>query len=506
MVLITPQPEAGTTVTLLLGPDKIPMQPARVNEVNGWFCDIAGDLAFASAEFAAVRLDRGEEHWTTSPRWIDHLAELHHSTQAARFLDPIRELENSASSAEQRRILDDLQTVAQALFTDFASFRDIGFGKAQKEPEAKEDLAPPVDPAALIRSLEETQELGPVGSGPAGSVSITGILRLLFEAEQAVADIAADDEKLDEGQISEEEEKKGPEKEPPKDEAPKPESVNAKLQSKLAFQMEAFLANLSKPEFAESCSATQMIQAVCFPLAVALRGRRHGWVSNDSAEIWARKVVAVLFRGKTANSPGLLHSVEQRYSKRGLSNIFSEIVGDGTLWMVLIATLGHAEWREAGSFVEKAIALRQVFNGSTLISSAQAPRLVSLLGRLRTDNAHNYVSIVAPEVSDLLDRIENELEYVWQREAGMQVQRKIAHRIGDSLWRANVGWAVCVAEATGRDSILVRRGSEQVKIGAGFFVNVSELATRHPRLSELFTDLRSRLATPAPADIESVAL
>jgi hypothetical protein len=70
MVLITPQPEAGTTVTLLLGPDKIPMQPARVNEVNGWFCDIAGDLAFASAEFAAVRLDRGEEHWTTSPRWI----------------------------------------------------------------------------------------------------------------------------------------------------------------------------------------------------------------------------------------------------------------------------------------------------------------------------------------------------------------------------------------------------------------------------------------------------
>ena len=506
MALITPQPEAGTTVTLLLGPDKIPMQPARVNEVTGWFCDIAGDLPFASAEFAAVYLDRGEGHWTTSPRWIDHLAELHHSTQAARFLEPIRGLENSASSSEQRRILDDLQTVAQALFTDFASFRDIGFGKAQEAPDAKEDAAPPVDPAALIRSLEETQELGPVGSGPAGSVSITGILRLLFETEQGAADTAADDEKLDEGETPEEEPKKCPEKEPPKDEAPKPESVNAKLQAKLAVQMEAFLANLSKPEFAENCSATQMIQAVCFPLAVALRGRRHGWVSNDSAEIWAPKVVAVLFGGKTANSPGLLHSVERRYSERGLSNIFREIVGDGTLWMVLIATLGSSEWREAGSFIEKAIALRQVFKGSALISSAQAPRLVSLLGRLRIDDARNYVSFVAPEVSDLLDRIENELGSVWQREAGLQVERWITHQIGDSMWRANVGWAVCIAEATGRDSILVMRGSEKVKIGASFFVNVSELATRHPRLSKLFADLRERLAALAPADFESFAV
>jgi hypothetical protein len=501
MALITPQPEAGTTVTLLLGPDKIQMQPAGVNEGTGWFCGIASGLEFASSEFAKVRLDRGNEYWITSPRWIDHLVELHHSTQAARFLEPIRGLENSTSSAEQRRILDDLQTVAQALFSDFASFRDIGFGKAQEAFEEKENAAPPVDPAALIRSLEETQELGPVGSGLTASVSITGILRLLFEAEQTAADTAADDEKLDEGQLPDAEPKNAPDKDPPKDEAQKQESVNAKLQAKLASQMEAFLANLSKPEFAESCSATQMIQAVCFPLAVALGGRRHGWVSNDSAEIWARNVVAVLFRGKTVNSLGLLHTVEQHYNERGLSNIFREIVGDGTLWMVLITTLGNSEWHEAGTFIEKAIALRQVFKASALISSAQAPRLVGLLGYLRIDNAHRYLSVIAPEVSDLLDRIEDELRSIWQREAGQQVKRKIAHRIGDLLWRANVGWVVCLAEAMGPDSVLVRRASEQIKIGAGFFVNVSELATRHHCLSELFADLQALLTSQAPTDV-----
>jgi hypothetical protein len=501
MGLITPQPEDGTTVTLLLGSDKIKMKPAGVDEGTGWFCDIPGGLEFSASEFAQVRLDREKEHWITSPRWIDHLVELHHSTQAARFLEPIRGLENTASSTEQRRILDDLQTVALALFTDFASFRDIGFGKTQEALEEAKAVAPPVDPGALIRSLVETQELGPLGGGPAGSVSITGILRLLFEAERTVADTAANDEKLDEGQTPDADPKNAPDRDRPKDDAQKQESVSVKLQARLASQMNDFLGNLSEPEFAEKCSATQMIQGVCFPLAVALRGRRHGWVSNNSAETWARKVAAVLFRGKTVNSPGLLHSVEQRYKERGLADAFREIVGDGTLWMVLIATLGNSDWHETGTFIEKAMALRQVFKDSALISSAQAPRLMGLLGQLRIDDAHKYLSVVAPEVSDLLDRIEAELMPVWQSEARQQVERKVVHRIGDLLWRANVGWAVCLSEAIGRDSVSVRRGSEQVKIGAGFFVNVSELATRHHRLSELLTYLQARLASPVAPDV-----
>lgn len=64
-----------------------------------------------------------------------------------------------------------------------------------------------------------------------------------------------------------------------------------------------------------------------------------------------------------------------------------------------------------------------------------------------------------------------------------------------------MGWAVCLAEAIGRDSISVRRGNEQIKIGAGFFLNVSELATRHRLLSELFSDLQSRLITPVAPDV-----
>ncbi len=366
MALIAPEPPVETKVALLLGAERISMRPARMDGAPGWTCEIASGLEFAASEFAKVQLDNGKQHWVTDPRWIDHLAELHHSTQAARFLEPIRGLENTASSAEQRRILHDLQMVAQALFTDFASFRDICFGKAQRTADEKEALAPPVDPSEIIRSLKEHEELGPVGSGSTASASITGILRILFESERSSSDTTANDEDLDEGQIPDSGSGYGLSNRSPKEDPQTPELVNAKLQARLAAQMESFLANLSNPEFAQKCSATQMIQAVCFPLAVSLRGRHHGWVSDESAEMWARKVVAVLFRGKTVSSSGLLRAVEQRYAERGRAGIFREIVGDGTLWIVLIATLANSEWHEVGNVIEKPIAIREVFKDPSL--------------------------------------------------------------------------------------------------------------------------------------------
>ena len=91
------------------------------------------------------------------------------------------------------------------------------------------------------------------------------------------------------------------------------------------------------------------MQAVSFPLAVALRGQNRGWVSASAAEQWALKVVSVLFRGRTTGSPGLLQSTERRYGENGQESLFREIVGDGTLWMVLIATLAKVEWQGAGN-------------------------------------------------------------------------------------------------------------------------------------------------------------
>ena len=69
-------------------------------------------------------------------------------------------------------------------------------------------------------------------------------------------------------------------------------------------------------------------------------------------------------------------------------------------------------------------------------------------------------------------------------------------RAGDLLWRENVGWAVCLADVTGRESVEVRLRGEKKKVGAGYYVNIPDLATRNKKLSELLRDLRVRLDSP----------
>lgn len=205
------------------------------------------------------------------------------------------------------------------------------------------------------------------------------------------------------------------------------------------------------------------------------------------------RIVSLLFRGNTSSAPGLLRAVERRYVDDGRGSIFREIVGDGTLWMVLVATLGNSTWQGIGTTLDKALAIREVFRSPELISSAQVSRLAGLLNQLRIDGARSYLAIVAPETSKLLDCIELEIRPVWEQEARAQMERSITHHVGDWLWRANVGWAICLADASGRDALRVRLRGAETKVGAGFYVNVSELATRDHRLSERLIELRKLL-------------
>lgn len=491
MALITPAPEPGTSVVLMLGTTQIPMQSVSNQSGEFWLCEVAEDIDFMSTAFASVRLERGDNHWSTNVRWIDHLAELHHATQATRFLDPIKGLENSATVAEQRRILEDLQAVASALFSDSATFKDVGFVSAPEAPQTSEP-APPVDPAALIRNLKAGPESHVMLPGVSpGSLSLSGILRLLFDAERTAADNdpAAEDENLDEGQPDSPESRQTPKKVPQDTVPDNQKTVDVKLQARLSKQIEAFLENLSKPEFAQRCTANQLIQAVCFPLTIAVLGQRHAWVSSTSAEQWALKLVSLLFRGKTTGSPGLLRTVEQRYVENGQAGLFGDVVGDGTLWMALIATLGGGPWQGLGTFIDKALAIREVFRSPSLISSAQVPRLSGLLVQLRIEDARAFLSVVAPEVSDLLDRIDNCLRPVWEQAALEQSKRPIAHRAGDLLWRPNAGWAVCLADSTAAENMEVRLRGEKKKVKASFYANISDLTKRNHQLSDLLADL-----------------
>ncbi len=94
--------------------------------------------------------------------------------------------------------------VAHVLFNDTAAFRDLGFGSGRPNKPKGDAPASPVHPADLVVHLEESHDgLQNFGSARPGSLSLTGILRLLFDAEaEEIADsVATKDEEIDEGQL-----------------------------------------------------------------------------------------------------------------------------------------------------------------------------------------------------------------------------------------------------------------------------------------------------------------
>lgn len=491
---ISPAPESSMKLELVAGGVRFSMQPLQ-GAAGAWVCDLPENLASATV-FASVEIFRGAEQWTTLPRWVNDVAALEHASHAARLLEPFKGLERNATSTEQRQMLDELQEVAHALFNDTAAFRDPGFGSARTK-ESKDDApAAPVNPADLIVQLEEHHEgLPNFGSaGPGGSLSLTGILRLLFdgETEESAGSVATKDEEIDEGQLPDDG-KGAPRKVSEKMAAtPNPVPIEDRFRDRLAAQISTFLTEMSSVAFAERCSATQMVQAVSFPLAVALRGQRRGWVKPEVAEQWALEVFSILFRGKASGSGGLLHIVEQRYSDNDQHSTFEEVVGDGTLWMVLVATMGNSNWQGVGTDIDKAVALREVFTAPQLLASAVPARVAALIGRIRIDDARSYLAGVAPTVTRLLEEIDSVLRQVWEVELRQQDERGITHKVGDLLWRDKVGWAVCLCETKDRigQPIKVRLRGVEKEVMAGYYVNVSEVCPRNPTIGSLIEDLR----------------
>lgn len=268
-----------------------------------WRCDLSEGAGKATV-FASVRITLGDQTWSTLPRWIDDLTTLEHASQSARLIEPFRDLDRSTSSSEQRVMLDDLQEVARTLFHEEASFRDPAFGSARKDKSQPETISAPINPQDLVLHLEEHHDsLYQLGSSHAEKLPITGILRLLFESEDEPrpADIAKDDEAIDEVQIPDVSQKPEIKRKTTKD---SDVSVEDRFRDRLGQQISEFLTELSSSSFAERCTATQMIQAISFPLAVALRGRKRGWVSDDQSEKWSLEIFSTLFRGGSRRQRG----------------------------------------------------------------------------------------------------------------------------------------------------------------------------------------------------------
>ena len=115
---------------------------------------------------------------------------------------------------------------------------------------------------------------------------------------------------------------------------------------RLKQMMDNFVEHLSQETFADRCSASQLVQAISLPLLVASAGRDCEWFIRSEAQHWVLLTVDRLFRVRNTGSglQGLISIVRRRYEAEGRLGVFSQVVGDGTLWLALIHAISGIEW------------------------------------------------------------------------------------------------------------------------------------------------------------------
>ncbi len=170
----------------------------------------------------------------------------------------------------------------------------------------------------------------------------------------------------------------------------------------------------AEKEFAAKCTVTQLVQAVAYPLAVITNGTRGGWIDPTSGQDWTTRVLDTSFCAQySIGAVGLLDAVRQRCDASGELQAFRTIVGDGTRWAAMLASVSRTAWTGANSGIKKAFAFRRVLLSQELLASAEAGRMSSLITNIERPSGRSLVLKLARDASAILTELEQYLAVHW---------------------------------------------------------------------------------------------
>lgn len=443
----------------------------------------AGQTAFGYIE---ARNDDGRR-LTTGRRWVDDLRLLLEPGSARAIGRALGKLPRPSSRREDDQLLQDLTRLAHDLMHDAHAVPDPLAGR----PTTKdgEDLpqsqsASPVDPAQLIRSLRE--EPLPVMHSSTGSEvtrsSLSGIFRALFGAHH----------EPDEGyEISPEEKEAaeaGNDDEPPQELAEGSERtvtvpVDKRYRDRFERHLDAFVGGLQTASFRESCTATQLVQAIGYPFAAAALGVERGWTDPVRARLWLVEAAALLLYGGGGGDQPLLQEVEQRYASDGSDDLFRKIVGDGTLWVTMLVGLAGVRWPDYRGTFQHLLLIRDLWTTEVLRGRVEPEQVEWLIRRYRAGDAIRVFSELAIPVVASLTRLEAGLAALVEREP--DTLRGTSPEAADELlWGPRNGWAITLeAECGGKARVYWFDKGREVKMQlADHFLSLRQAARRNDEL------------------------
>lgn len=380
------------TVTLI-GPDDLSIS-LFPKEKHLWGGTIAETNPWPeNTPLARIVIETEDEVHQPPVHWVDDLDSINRASQVKQILSSFGGLTRSKTSSEHEKVVSDLAMVSSSLFTESASFIDPQLRRRPQDDTTSQKQSEPVKPEDLIKSLNdlEVKDVGQSTSlGPGMHLSMFGVMRALFEESESSTD---EKEILDEENLSGVDIDEGGEGAEQKDSSQKKKSHREpppdKYKQRLREQMGVFFENFSGDTFSKECTATKMVQASAYPLAVALLGERGHWLSSGESRTYVTKTVDILLNRQRPNSAarGLLAEVGERYKSKDQYEVYQQVVGDGTLWIALLATLSQLTWEENFERFEKAINLYKVYDCDVLRSDTSIGKLGALVTRIQVEKA-----------------------------------------------------------------------------------------------------------------------
>ncbi len=437
---LAPAPPAESRVSLSVDGEVLAATP-RDGHPDSWDAPLPEGWGTARARFASVRIETSSGRFDTAPRWIDDAAELRASAQDHRVSVTLTRLSTAADVGEYRRIADDLQFAMDAILNDPAGFADPP-PRRRSEPQSEPDVgdARRLDPSRVAVAFgTPAADLAALAHGAAGpSLSFGGVLDALFPAEGE--DVDPDDDEAPSGEEggSSASPSEGPDGLPLVLRPVPPEH----LRRCVAKQMDEYFARLRTPAFASACTATQLVSAVTFPIALAALGSRSGWADAAQAQRWTVSAVTALLHGPVEGlaDGGILRAVGERYRADGREDVYREAIGTGVLWTAAATVLAETTWSGVGGRIRRALLLRDVFRCEELTSAVNSQQLLVAAGRFRGGDAVATIRDELPRIDRLLDGLEVWIADRFDAAVKDTTIRRAAVEAGDPLWQPRVGW------------------------------------------------------------------
>jgi hypothetical protein len=453
---IEPPPPAESTLYLLIPSGTDTMRIDMTARGNSFVVRLPPDRSVGvGMVFATIEISAESGQFVTPPRWIDNEPALERNTRE-REVDPnLQEFaRRDFGNASQQRILEAIYSVSADLLNaedpQWAKKPDPAgsapsTGKGAEEAEGPVRMINPADVLFDIREMAaKNRSKGP---GPAGfyGVSLQGAIGMLFSVdEEQEVDLSHEkwqgekpDDELDDGDLGNDTSKD------PKDNPP---SAVTTAETLAAFrdQIDRFVFELGRESYAETCSATKLMQAVAFPILVCVKVGEAGWLPDGMLASVATRVVDIMLekpygRGKPR---GLFRQVQARYEAAGTQDDFLRTVGEGALWAALLASLARMETGHLAALIRQAASISSVLACSELIAKTTADQLSLFIRSLIIRDAAFAVTERAVKVAEAMNELTAILRANWDEMYLDQGRGRALQPGGSIMWSPNWGWQI----------------------------------------------------------------